>query len=121
MPWKCFLTEPSDYVRRDLRRYASGSGCTNGKMSYHNVSVVIDEKAPAAFNKEGGFLKDDFVGDPRWPTRCTCGYEFKEEDQWQVNVNRLYEGSPNGELYVPRELPPLPPYGSDGSCLADSA
>ncbi len=104
MPWKCFLTEPSEFAQRDLRRYASKSECT-GKMSYHNEAVVIDPKVPIAFNKEGGFLKDDYEGDPRWPTHCACGYKFKEDDKWQVNVDRLYQGSPDGEIYTLRGLP----------------
>lgn len=105
MPWRCFLTEPSDFVRRSLRRYAGGSDCSGSKRGYHNAEVVIDPQAPAAFNKEGGYLKDDYEGDPRWPARCDCGYTFAEEDRWQVNVDRLYRGAPDGDLYIPRKLP----------------
>lgn len=105
MPWKCFITEPSDLACRSLRRYATDSKCS-GPMSYHNISAVIDPEIPAASNKEGGFLKDGYEEDPRWPAKCACGYEFKAEDQWQVNVNRLYKGAPEGKLYVLRELPP---------------
>lgn len=104
MPWKCFVIEPSELVQRSLRRYASPSTCEAGGNSYHDVEVVIDPELPAAANAEGGFLKDDYEGDPRWPAKCACGYAFKDEDHWQVNVTRLYKGAPAG-LCILREAP----------------
>ncbi len=107
MPWKCFLTEPSDLVRRSLRRYATGSECSRfpGPHSYHDSEVMIDRELPAVHHQEGGFLKTGFEKDTRWSAKCGCGYEFKDDDQWQVNVRRLYKGAPEGKLYILREMP----------------
>ena len=105
MPWKCFLTERSELVRRSLRRYAGESKCPAGSVSYHNAEVVIDPELPAVHNEEGGFLRDRFKNDTRWPVRCACGYQYTESDNWQVNVQRLYSGAPDGKLHIIRELP----------------
>ena len=58
------------------------------------------------YNGEGA-LKTGYETDPRWPARCACGYEFKPEDQWQVDTRRLYEGFQDGKLYSLQD-PELP-------------
>jgi len=102
--WKLFMTERTKWSRRSLRRYASGSKCT--VRSYHDASVVIDKQIEVPPEKQGGFLKDEYASDSRWPKVCPCGYEFKNDDEWQVNVNALYSGSLDGELYPLRVMPP---------------
>lgn len=106
MPWRCFLTEPSGSVQRSFRRYSGGSKCDVNPMHYHDASVVTDPEVPEGTFVEGGIIPDeDDQKDPRWPAACVCGYRFHVEDSWQVNVNRLYRGCPDGILRTLRELP----------------
>jgi len=70
----------------------------------HDATVIIDPQVQGL--QEGGLLKYGFENDPRWPKTCPCGYAFQDPDEWQVNVQRLYQGSPDGKLYILRELPP---------------
>lgn len=98
------MIRESSVCRRELRRYAGGT-CPLG-FALHDVSVVIDAELVGL--EEGGFLKGDFSGDPRWPKACICGRPFTEEDHWQVHVHRLYSGAPDGKLYAlhDKDLPP---------------
>lgn len=100
--WKCFIIAPSPFCQRSLRRF-SFEKCASTSLSCHNAEVVIDERfeAPADLEcgEEGGHLKSD----PRWPAACTCGYAFKDNDPWQVNVTRLFQGAPDGRLYRLRD------------------
>lgn len=41
--------------------------------------------------------------DPRWPTHCTCGYQFKETDEWQHFHDRIY--SDGSRSWPKRQLP----------------
>lgn len=108
MPWKCFVAEDSGLFQRSFRRYSSGSECRVNPHAYHNVEAVVDAELPAAFGPARGDLPDDELRkDPRWPRECPCGYRFHPlEDSWQVNVESLYRGAPDGKLYRLRELPP---------------
>jgi len=119
MPWKCFLIEETEFSRLLLRRFAfsktvvgdSNIGfrtiekpCPRAKDAIHDASVVIDPQIRGENPRVS--LKGEFEGDPRWPKQCPCGYAFAEEDQWQVNYDRLYRGAPDEKLYVLRENPP---------------
>jgi hypothetical protein len=44
-----------------------------------------------------GLKKKTPHDDPRWPTTCTCGYTFREEDEWQRNVDQIYRRVDTGE------------------------
>lgn len=78
-------------------------------MTYHNAEVVIEPKIPAVMVEEvsrsEGTIDPEVMRDPRWPIACKCGYKFHPEEHWMHNVTRLYEGSPDGKLYILRELP----------------
>lgn len=108
MPWKCFVAEDSGLFRRSFRRYSGGSECKANPMGYHNVEVVVDPELPGAMGPARGDLPDDELRkDPRWPRECPCGYRFHPmEDSWQVNVESLYRGAPDGQLHQLRDLPP---------------
>lgn len=105
MPWKCFVAQPSPFVRRSLRRYQTGP-CAASGISYHNAEVVVDAQYEAPPGAEGGSLRDKAPDHPAWPKVCACGYRFDEQDHWQVNVERLYAGSLDGRLYTLKTLPP---------------
>lgn len=89
----------SPFCRRSLRRY-SPNKCPSGTI--HDVTVVIDERLEGA--NDGVFLKEDFGSDPRWPASCPCGYAFQESDHWQVHVDRLWQGAPDGKLYATHDV-----------------
>jgi hypothetical protein len=101
--WKCFLLKESSLCRRELRRYSSGP-CPSGRW-IHDAVVVIDAEIQGL--EEQALLKGEFDGDPRWPQACACGRPFTDDDHWQVVVERLFVGSPDGKLYAirDRELP----------------
>lgn len=110
MPWRCFMVEPSEFGQRSLRRYGGNpKTCSKtfpGSMSCHNSERVIDDKFAMPEGPGRSTLKEGYEGDSRWPKQCSCGYSFHPEDHWQVNEQRLYRGSPDGKLYVLRDLPP---------------
>lgn len=97
-----------------LRRYISsteGGKCEQNSYGYHNASVPVG-RAPAIwrrsdFDDELYFHCDPTVesykGDPRWPTHCVCGYEFQQEDHWQVHHEIVFtDGSSQWNM---RQLP----------------
>lgn len=107
MPWKMYLIERSPYCRRSLRRFFNSEGKPHDPNHYHDETVVIDEKFFQPGDENGRSCeKGDYEDDPRWPKTCACGYSFTPEDHWQVNEERLWSGSLDGELYPIREHPP---------------
>lgn len=88
---ECFFLEPTDRAQVSFRRYASGSDCPKGY--YHNVSVVVDHDIPYVEdnNGRGDIPSDVQKQDARWPAKCDCGYEFKDDDEWQIVTRRFYQ------------------------------
>jgi hypothetical protein len=91
----CFFLEPAGRTRHWLRRYVHGSTCSAGEMSYHNAETFIGVRP---------VLEDDRTleertprDDPRWPTHCSCGYEFQPDDEWQDFTRELYRRADTGE------------------------
>ncbi len=103
-----FLIAETEYCCLSLRRFSYSSSqnqCPKGKGYGHDASVVIDPKVTEPSNRVS--RREEFAGDSRWPTKCSsCDYIFQETDQWQVNRDRLWKGSPDGKLYTMRESPP---------------
>jgi hypothetical protein len=101
----CFWVEPNGKAERTLRRYSliDGEGtCPRepGEYSCHNASVPIG--VAGMVWSAGDEYSDKYVsaldvslyaGDPRWPTHCGCGYEFLDDDPWQVNQEPIYESA----------------------------
>jgi hypothetical protein len=104
VPWKMFMIEPTKFCRRSLRRFFKFSGVHSGH--YHEASVVIDAKFESPGVHGRGLLRDGYENSPAWPKNCACGYQFVEEDHWQVNEQRLYKGAPERKLYPLHECPP---------------
>lgn len=112
---RCFLLEPTGEASVKLRRYThsdrGGSPCPldPGRYSYHNAFTFI-HKEPLVTNEEGYMCNDtqnpQFPhDDPRWPTVCTCGYVFQDEDVWQRFSERVYRRVDTGEEMLLRDAP----------------
>jgi hypothetical protein len=118
MPWECFVAPKAGKLSRKLRRYKGRDhdksreaeyACPNmpGNFSYHDAKVRIED-TPDLFTK---YVTEERVTpeirlDPRWPTHCSCGYTFVEDDIWQVFTERLYTNPKTGEVFPIREAPP---------------
>lgn len=101
MPWNCFVVVETGMSAAWLRRFKWGSRNVNdsdnrcpempGDYSYHTVRVPI-EPVPTIKTAEGFYAETrvaDYKSDIRWPTHCACGYEFKDDDNWQVFTHAL--------------------------------
>ena len=103
MKIKCFLLEPTERQFQSLRRFTYSEFCP-GTKSGHAASVPIED---ADHN-------DDCVAwprdDPRWPTRCSCGYVFQQTDEWQLFSWRQYRRADTGEVFSlhPTQSQPAP-------------
>jgi len=102
---KCFMLEPTGRVRVKLRRYRNASNdpesrCPfNGNDGYHDASTIIGEE-PEELSKEGYIqngLKPVSHDDTRWPVQCQCSYVFREGDEWQRFVEKIYRRADTGE------------------------
>jgi hypothetical protein len=117
---QCFVLEPTDKVRLELRRYngSEAAGCPDPVWKYHNANVLFtapdgSDSWPLRMSGEHDGCTASYENeapphdDPRWPTKCDkCDYLFAEKDYWQVFQNRLYRRADTGELYTPRNAPP---------------
>lgn len=120
---KCFWIEPAELERVWLRRYRGPRYTPDGDriqdagcplpLGYHDSTVLLVDERPIRGHGIGDpeVLARDGVhdapskDDPRWPSRCDCGYEFQPDDSWQVFPLRLYRGAPDGKLYTLRDVP----------------
>ena len=101
---RCFLLEPTEAIRRSLRRfvYSSEAKCSN-PGGYHDAMVRIEDASSPALDRmrERDWPHDD----DRWPKACSCGYIFQEFDQWQVFDERFWRRTDNGEILSLRDAP----------------
>lgn len=124
---RCFWLEPTPQVRVFLRRYSTGSKCPHTGLGIHDVRVPANVREDLV-DDEGvvhGLPAEAFECDPRWPTTCSCGYVFREDDVRQAFTSRLYRRADTGELLALANAPPgamwdaewWPDKGPDGRCL----
>src|SRR4029077_15066167 len=106
--WRCFMIEPSPFIRISLRRFTFSTSlptCPGPDLRGHDAEAVIEPKLDSPGTHDGRYLPDSpdwpiSPSDPRWPRACArCLGTFLPEDQWQVIVDRLYQGAPGGKLY----------------------
>jgi hypothetical protein len=106
---RCFLLKPTGRVLVSLRRYAIGSGtCPVG--GYHDTKISIGDEPEEPSKEEPGYITNGCTPAPghedtRWPAVCACGYAFREEDEWQRFVERLYARVDTGEEMTLRDAP----------------
>lgn len=103
---QCFWLEPSEIAEKTLRRYGRGDANCPGRWGYHNASVSLGQVPYSSQNSLNGEYRDAAdKTDPRWPTHCSCGYQFQDEDNWQTGLTRLYRRAETGELFNLAEAP----------------
>ncbi len=91
---KCFFLAPTKFESQYLRRYAGTFGDCSPN-DYHNASVFIGQ----TLRDPDGVIGDDHPhDDPLWPKTCDCGYQFKDEDNWQLFRRDLYRRDDTGEI-----------------------
>lgn len=114
---RCFWLEPTDMVRRWLRRYTQnhpgGWTCAEG---WHEALVLFDEVPAVWEDREyggqirrtvshpGGKPADD---DPRWPLKCDqCLFDFGANETHQLFYDLIYKRADTGALTTLREAGP---------------
>ena len=102
MAWPCYIITRTHRAYRTLRRYTMSHGSpqcpafTHGVG--HNAYSLLDE-VDYPFSDDGdGFVNSVPHNHVRWPKRCTCGYLFQIQDEWQVNRELIWEGRIGKEL-----------------------
>jgi Family of unknown function (DUF6527) len=99
------IAEPTGRYRRELRRFCVSHGDRHDH--WHDATVFTGEVSEAEHIEVHGDLW--FHDDPRWPATCSCGYEFAEGDEWQLNDNLIYR-LPDGREFTTwagcRDAPP---------------
>lgn len=107
---QCFLLEPTDLGEAYLRRFVFSKDCQTpctGSKSYHDHTEVIERSVPYPDPDSNGTYIENFDhDDPRWPTHCSCGYEFQPEAERQAHIRRLFKRSDTGELTSIEACPP---------------
>lgn len=125
-----FYLVETERSRLYLRRFGEGTcPAMSGSHSYHNAKVLIGESA-----KESVCKDHHDPSDPRWPTQCACGYDFKDDDSWQLFTRRIYRRHDTNEEMILDDAPigacwnnpwmttrkthPAFGIGEDGRCLS---
>lgn len=129
---QCFFLEPTEYMQISLRRYAGcpkGTPLCSATNSYHNACTVVVPQVERPKEQQTGrglIEHPDYPRtDPRWPKACPCGYEFKEDDPWQVNERILFSNPEMNGLITIDDAPVGAMWdawwydhkGPDGRCL----
>lgn len=115
-----YWLEPTEQVAVGLRRYSTAADhsdpddaprCPLGGGYHH--ALVFTGANPAWFEERANgqpLLRSHNPrtphDDPRWPTRCRCGYEFLDEDEWQDWEELIYRRSDTGAEVVLRSRDP---------------
>lgn len=97
---ECFWVEPTGKSLRTLRRYQRGEDPCPGQRDYHQAIVEVGDDFDTIWSTQeyngvqhrhvAAIDPAEYHDDPRWPTFCECGYEFKDTDHWQVNQEPIY-------------------------------
>ena len=95
---KTFMIEPTGIYKRYLRRYKrTEEACKD--HGYHNVKNYLDESTDGT----NYCYREGYEG--KWPKHCTCGYEFLEDDHYQIFTDEIFKRQDTGELIPFREKP----------------
>ena len=110
---KCFMLEPTNNFKRNLRRFcfddSPGARTPCQPKRCHNAVVYTQDivEYPADYKWSGDGTKPFPHDDPRWPRVCElCRYTFVDGDQWQHNLERVWRRPETGEEFVQKDFPP---------------
>lgn len=122
---KCFLLEFAGLCQWGLRRYTAYGDETvpacprdGGRWGHSHGALVILGQHPAvcvpdrdgmstmAVDSRASQIPWPAEDDPRWPTRCECGFEFRDSDPHQQWTDMLYRRADTGQLTTIRDAPP---------------
>lgn len=102
---KCFLLNESEQTKLFFRRYKQASSCPDRKRG-HEARVFWKEVTNYPGEpKEPLEITDEMKKRLKFPTTCSCGYEFDYEDEWQIFRQTLWE---NKELDLVTTLQDAP-------------
>ena len=114
MTVKCFLIELEGSMRLSLRRYRTAiEKCKATGWDYHNaerpfmvVPLVVGRSSYGErYDYDHSAVQEPPHDDQRWPTHCTCGFEFGKDDPWQVFSKVLYVRKDTGLVATLEEMP----------------
>jgi hypothetical protein len=102
-----FFIEPTDRERRSLRRYRSSekAKCSASGYGYCNAEVPIGEGPAGSSSRSWSTRSEALALDSRWPISCACGYEFADDDQWQLFTRHIYRRPDTGEEMTLHDAP----------------
>jgi len=101
---QCFFIHKTGFTHRYLRRYASNKSCTASGFGYCNAKFFIDKGIIGEASTTVKQLIDK--EDIRWPKQCSCGYFFKEDDEWQLFIDPEYAKSDAENIFYTLENAP---------------
>lgn len=109
MAWNCIFIQETGIVRLSLRRYAGDKPCSVSGTGYHNAQIPIEETEQVG---EGGVIGDFNFEKPLMEKyieqfdqmKCTCGYQFANEDNRQIFRDREYTDD-QGNKFTQRDAP----------------
>lgn len=108
MAWPCFWVEENGEAEFELRRLQLSDEVRGGVRHYHEAHVSIGF-FPVRKTEDHAFAfirPEEFTDHPAWPKSCsTCGYEFVDDDVWQVNQNAVFVRPDTGETWTQENLP----------------
>lgn len=102
---ECFLLVEGEEAERSLRRYNPDGNCPNGGI--HNTSIPIGRHALVKDNEGALWIDpDSYLTHPGWPTHCSCGYEFVEDDYRRIEQDPIYVAADGRGEWTLSQAPP---------------
>jgi len=109
---KCFFLDTTEDHYRYLRRYASSDGKGG---HYHNAKNLIETVRGKTLCADPSNHPEyhKYLEDPKWPKACECGYEFKDDDKWQIFHSKVFKRRDDGSLLTLEDAPAGAMYYND--------
>lgn len=107
---KCFVVTANRTLKVRLRRFSVDDGECPSQENYGYHQAQVDwgtydlqpgQDTPPISTRETLVPHED----PRWPTKCSCGVEFKDADNKQTRFDVVYADD-KGNTWTRRDLPP---------------
>lgn len=127
---KCFLIEkvhdtplPHPKTLRRLRSHEDRVACpANPKLGYCDAEVDLVVDPSSEIERAWGWVPGN--DDPRWPTRCACGYQFVPRDPRVTSWRNFWRRVDTGEIIEMQNAPPgamwFADWLTDGHCQYQS-